>query len=345
MTSSLSLTQALAGQPRMRLAHLPTPLVRANRLSRELRADIWVKRDDLTGVTLTGNKIRKLEFIFGQAQRDRPVDTVVTVGAVQSNHARTTATAARVAGWDCHLVLGGDVPVRPTGNVLIANAVGAKLHFVGTQAWDVLESEAQTLCQELEADGRHPLFIPMGGSTGVGALGYVGAYLELVEQLAAAGVEADSIVHATSTGATQAGLDFAHRVLGQGPKVIGIGVAKTTEELTRDVTRLEDDLASLLGVDPGTASPTVLDRYKGPGYAVATHGGQAAFAQLARTEGILTDHVYTAKALNAVIDRAATTDGPVVFWHTGGVPSIFGDSAPASFWSPQTTRQQRVQPT
>ena len=344
MTPTSSLAQALAVQPRMRLAHLPTPLVRANRLSQELGADIWIKRDDLSGVTLSGNKVRKLEYIFGRAQRDRPVDTVVTVGAVQSNHARTTAAAARVVGWECHLVLGGDVPTRPTGNILMANAVGAELHFVGTQPWDVLESEAQALCRELESSGRRPLFIPMGGSTGVGALGYVGAYLELVDQLKTADVQADSIVHATSTGATQAGLDFARRALGDGPQVIGVGVAKTAEELTRDVTRLEGDLAGLLGLDPGTATPTVLDRYMGPGYAIPTHGGQAAFAQLASTESILTDHVYTAKALNALIDRAVTTDRPIVFLHTGGVPSIFSDTAPASFWSPQTTRQERMQP-
>jgi D-cysteine desulfhydrase family pyridoxal phosphate-dependent enzyme len=339
------LFDALDSQPRLPLADLPTPLHFAQRLSAELGAEVWIKRDDLTGLAMGGNKVRKLEYLFGRARAERQVDTVVTVGGVQSNHARSTAVAARVAGWDCHLVLGGPMPTSPTGNLTIANAVGARFHFVDTASWAALEQEALAVCDELLAEGRHPLFIPMGGSTATGALGYVAAYLELLEQLRDAGVDAESVVHATSTGGTQAGLDFAHRVLQAGPPVIGVAVAKDAAELTQTVTRLQEELAVLLGVeaDPGTAM--ILDQYRGPGYGIPTHGGQSAFARLAATEGILTDHVYSAKALAAVVDRATrTVGGPIVFWHTGGVPSTFSDVAPAAFWSPLATRTQRLQP-
>lgn len=339
-----ALAEALASQPRMPLASLPTPLIFAPRLSAELGSDVWIKRDDLTGVALGGNKVRKLEYLFGAARLTGAVDTVVTVGAAQSNHARTTAAAARMAGWDCHLVLGGDMPPHPTGNLVIANAVGANFHFVGAQSWQRLEQHAQALCAELAAAGRRPLFIPMGGSTAIGALGYVNAYLELLDQLRQAGVRASSIVHPTSTGGTQAGLDFAHRAVDTGPQVIGVAVAKTAAELTSDIVALQSELAILLDTDPGPAAPIILDQYLGPGYGAATHGAQAASALLASTESLLTDHVYTAKALNAVVDRAAIADGPIIFWHTGGVPSLFGETAPAAFWSPRTSREQRLQP-
>jgi hypothetical protein len=211
----------------MPLASLPTPLVYAARFSAAVGGDVWLKRDDLTGLALGGNKARKIEYLFGQAAGPGLVDTVVTVGAPQSNHARTVAAAARLAGWDCHLVLGGERPERPSGNLVLDVALEAELHFAGTDDWSELETTARELAATLEAAGKHTLMIPMGGSTPVGALGFVGAYLELLDQLDERGVSASSIIHATSTGGTQAGLDYAHRVLAEGPDVIGVGVAKT----------------------------------------------------------------------------------------------------------------------
>jgi 1-aminocyclopropane-1-carboxylate deaminase/D-cysteine desulfhydrase-like pyridoxal-dependent ACC family enzyme len=141
------------------------------RLSERVGRELWIKGDDLTGLALGGNKARKLEYILGRAQASG-TDTVVTVGAAQSNHARTVAAAARIMGWDCHLVLGGTRPARPTGNLMLDVAYGAHLHFAGTDDWDVFGLRAREVCEDLRDSGRRPLFIPMGGSTTVGALGF-----------------------------------------------------------------------------------------------------------------------------------------------------------------------------
>jgi 1-aminocyclopropane-1-carboxylate deaminase/D-cysteine desulfhydrase-like pyridoxal-dependent ACC family enzyme len=328
------LSEALAAQPRIEMANLPTPLTFAPRFSATVGGEVWLKRDDLTGLALGGNKARKIEYLLGKARATGDVDTVVTVGAAQSNHARTVAAAARVAGWECHLVLGGREPARPSGNLVLDVALGATMHFVDTESWDVLEASADELAAGLRARGGRPLVIPMGGSTAVGALGFVGAYLELLAQLEALGIAPTAILHATSTGGTQAGLGFAHRILGIGPEVIGVGVAKTSADLRSEVGRLERELGEILHLDAPSAEPTVLDGYMGEAYAVPTPGCEAAFATLASTEAVLTDFVYSAKALHAVVDRAASGDGPVVFWHTGGVPALFSESTELPGWPP-----------
>jgi D-cysteine desulfhydrase family pyridoxal phosphate-dependent enzyme len=332
MSARIALAQAVSRQPRLSVASLPTPLTRAPRFSAAVGGDVWIKRDDLTGLALGGNKARKIEFIMGAAKARGEVDTVVTVGAPQSNHARTVAAAARIAGWQCQLVLGGDRPPRPTGNLVLDVALGAELHFVGTHDWSELESAADNLTEQLSAAGRHVLTIPMGGSTPIGALGYVAAYLELLDQVEELGIADATIVHATSTGGTQAGLEYAHRVVGSGPDVVGVGVAKTQTDLTADIGKLEHELAALLGVDPGPADPVVLSGYIGAGYAIPSDGGQAALKLLAESEAILTDPVYSAKALHAVSDLARDGRGPVIFWHTGGIPALFSDEAGISVW-------------
>lgn len=336
MCSPEQLADALRAQPRIEMANLPTPLTFAPRFSAAVGGEVWLKRDDLTGLALGGNKARKVEYLLGTAKAAGDVDTVVTVGAAQSNHARTVAAAARIAGWACHLVLGGHRPSRPSGNLVLDVALGATLHFADTDSWDALESAAEELAMDLRSRGRHPLVIPMGGSTAVGALGFVDAYLELLAQLDALGIAPTAVLHATSTGGTQAGLDFAHRVLGTGPEVIGVGVAKTGADLRAEVGRLEDQLAELLDLDAGPAEPTVLDGYMGAAYSVPTPGCEAAFATLASTEAVLTDFVYSAKALHAVVDRAASGAGPIVFWHTGGVPALFADTTELAQWRAPT---------
>jgi 1-aminocyclopropane-1-carboxylate deaminase/D-cysteine desulfhydrase-like pyridoxal-dependent ACC family enzyme len=308
------------------MANLPTPLTFAPRFSAMVGGEVWLKRDDLTGLALGGNKTRKVEYLLGKARQQGDVDTVVTVGAAQSNHARTVAAAALIAGWDCHLVLGGEQPSRPTGNLVLDIALGATMHFVGSDSWDDLQSAADELAAELRASGRRPLVIPMGGSTAVGALGFVGAYLELLVQLDEVGVAPSAVFHATSTGGTQAGLDFAHQVLGVGPDIVGVGVAKTNADLTSEVIGLKKQIGELLNLDPGPAEATVLDGYLGEAYALPTPGCEAAFAALTSTEAVLTDFVYSAKALHAVVDRAPAAGGPIVFWHTGGVPALFANT-------------------
>ncbi len=197
--------QRLDAIPRSQLATLPTALERGPGLPGGAR--LWVKRDDLTGLGAGGNKARKLEFLCAEALRDG-ARSLVTIGAAQSNHCRMTAAAGAVLGLEVHLVLSGDRPLRPTGNQLLAQMFGAQLHFVGCppQHWGELEIAREKLADELAAQGAAPHSIPIGGSTPVGALGYLAAYFELVEQCRAVGIVPAAIVHASSSGGTHAGL-------------------------------------------------------------------------------------------------------------------------------------------
>jgi D-cysteine desulfhydrase family pyridoxal phosphate-dependent enzyme len=329
------LTRRLSARPRVRLATLPTPLHPAHRFSDAIGADVWLKRDDLTGVALGGNKIRKLEFLLGDA-RAAGADCLVTVGAAQSNHARTVAAGAAMSGLPCHLVLGGDRPETPTGNVLLGSLLGAELHFTGVTAWEELEAAAEELRTTLVTRGHRPYVMPVGGSTATGALGFAAAYLELLGQLAAEGIEPAVIVHATASGGTQAGLHAAHRLLfpsGGGPAVAGVAVSDSTEKLIDSVAGLADEVAELLG-GAVVAPPHAVDGFRGEAYGVSTPGGESALRLLLRTEGVLTDPVYTAKALHAVVERGAELAGgrPLVFWHTGGVPSVFSGEHTLVSW-------------
>jgi 1-aminocyclopropane-1-carboxylate deaminase/D-cysteine desulfhydrase-like pyridoxal-dependent ACC family enzyme len=331
--SRTELSAALARQPRVLLANLPTPLVHAKRFSEAVGREIWIKRDDLTGLALGGNKVRKIEFTFGAGARDG-FDSVVSVGASQSNHARTVAAAAATMGWECHLVLGGDKPERPSGNLVLDSAFGAQLHFARVDDWDELEQLANELALSLQAQGKRTLLIPMGGSTPTGALGFVAAYLELLEQCDQLRIQPRSVIHATSTGGTQAGLDLAHSIVGEGPDIIGVAVAKTSGDLISETQAIEVGLSSLLGIDlPKQVHPMVVEGYMGSTYARPTLGGARAFELLASTEAVLTDPVYTAKALHAVIDQAPNDKSPLIFWHTGGIPAIFSEDAATTRWA------------
>jgi D-cysteine desulfhydrase family pyridoxal phosphate-dependent enzyme len=326
----------LAARPRVRLAQLPTPLHPARRFSAEVGADVWLKRDDLTGVAMGGNKIRKLEFLLGEV-REAGADCLITVGAAQSNHARTVAAGAAMSGLPCHLLLGGDRPGRPTGNILLSTLLGAELHFTGVSEWDELEGAAEELRGTLSARGLRPYVIPVGGSTPVGALGFVAAYLELLEQTAAEGIEPGVIVHATASGGTQSGLHAAHRLLfpdGGGPEVYGVVASGTAGEFMPEVADLAGGVADLLGGPRDIGEPNGIDGFLGDGYGVSTPGGEAALRLLLRTEGVLTDPVYTAKALHAVVERGAelAAGRPLVFWHTGGTPAVFSDEQSLVSW-------------
>jgi 1-aminocyclopropane-1-carboxylate deaminase/D-cysteine desulfhydrase-like pyridoxal-dependent ACC family enzyme len=233
-----------------------------------------------------------------------------------------------MSGLPCHLVLGGDRPATPTGNILLSSLLGAELHFTGVSEWDELERAADELRATLTARGHRPYVMPVGGSTAVGALGFVAAYLELLGQLAAEEIEPAVIVHATASGGTQAGLHAAHQLLfpaQDGPAVSGVVVSGTAAELTERVAGLAGEVAELLGGPAPPARPTAVDGFRGDAYGVSTPGGEAALRRLLRTEGVLTDPVYTAKALHAVVERAACLAGgrPLVFWHTGGTPAVF----------------------
>jgi D-cysteine desulfhydrase family pyridoxal phosphate-dependent enzyme len=315
--------------PRIPLAVRPTPLQEAARLSSYLGGPrILIKRDDLTGLALGGNKARKLELLLGEA-RAQGADVIITVGAMQSNHARMTAAAARLLGWEAILVLSGEEPAEAQGNLLLDRIFGAEVRLINTSEDYVLMGIVQDLVRELTDRGRRPYVIPRGGSTGLGAAAYVEAGVEAFGQLNALGVRADAIVHASTSGGTQSGLLAATKWSRAGASVVGISAGPPAATVTRRVTGIVRDLAALLGTEWEVHPDDVLvyDHYVGEGYGIPAVGTIEAIKMVARTEGILLDPVYTGKAMAGLIDlirRGTFTRGQtVLFWHTGGVPALF----------------------
>jgi D-cysteine desulfhydrase family pyridoxal phosphate-dependent enzyme len=319
--------------PRLRLATLPTPLEEMPTLSAYLGGPrLLVKRDDMTGLAFGGNKVRKLEYLLGEAV-DRGCDVVVTVGAAQSNHARATAAAARRLGLDAVLVLAGDESLERQGNLLLDTIFGADIRVVDTDDDYVLMGVVEDIARDLQRRGRAPYVIPPGGSAALGAAAYANAGLELLDQLNTRGIHADAIVHATGTGGTQAGLYTACRLMQTRMEIIGVSAGPSRDVATARVRSLVEDLCGLLGIDwrPHPDDIVVTDEYVGERYAVATPEGLDAIRLVARTEGLLLDPVYTGKAMAGLIDQVRRgrfrPDQSVVFWHTGGQPALFAYAA------------------
>jgi 1-aminocyclopropane-1-carboxylate deaminase/D-cysteine desulfhydrase-like pyridoxal-dependent ACC family enzyme len=321
------LTTALAGLPRARLATLPTPLEEGPLLPGGAR--LVVKRDDLTGLGMGGNKARKLELLCGAAQA-AGADVLVTVGAEQSNHARMTAAAGAILGLETHLVLGGDPDATPTGNRLLDDLFGARIHQPGTDDWDALTQALDGVVAELRAQGRTPYAFPMGGSTVVGALGFTAAWAELLGQLAERELRPAAVVHASSTGGTHGGL-LAGAAVADGPPVIAIEVAKEPgRDLAADAVELARGALDRLGLPGADRVEDLLEldrRWLGPGYAVPSESGDAAVRWAARHGGWVLDRTYSGKAFAGLLGQDADGRfGPgdtVVFWHTGGQPAVF----------------------
>lgn len=330
--------------PRSSLGTLPTPLERGPGLPGGAR--LWVKRDDLTGLGAGGNKVRKLEFLCGEALR-AGARSLITVGAAQSNHCRMTAAAGAVLGLDVHLVMSGERPERPEGNQLLAGLFGAQVHFVGCPPthWGELEIAREQLTDDLRAQGAAPQSIPIGGSTATGALGYVAGYVELVSQLDAAGVRPAAVVHTSSSGGTHAGLVAGRALLRSlgaeyTPPVLAIGVAKGVVVGHPDVGELASATLELLG-EAGVAAATAItpddveldDRWLGDDYAVPSAAGDEAIRWGALHGGWVFDRTYSGKGFAGLLGNAvAGRWGPgdeVVFIHTGGLPAVFtSDGAP-----------------
>ncbi len=321
----------MTGPERVRLATLPTPLEPGPELPGGAR--LWMKRDDLTGLGAGGNKARKLEYLCAAAVAEG-ADTLVTVGAGQSNHCRTTAAAGAVLGLGVHLVLGGAAPAAPAGNQLLSALFAATAHFAGTSSWPELEAAKDSLVHRLREQGMRPYAIPIGGSTALGAWGFCAAYAELLDQCDAAGVRPAAVVVTSSSGGTHAGL-AAGRVLARregrhAPPVIGVAVAPGVRSagpiarLTRAVLALAPggDAATALAED----DVEVVGEWMGPDYAVPTTDADAAIVWAARQGAWVLDRVYTGKGFAALLGLAAGRWGAgddVVFWHTGGLPSVF----------------------
>jgi L-cysteate sulfo-lyase len=324
----------LARFPRIRLGHLPTPLEPMENLSRHLGGPrLWVKRDDCTGLSTGGNKTRKLEYLMAEA-RAQGADTVITQGATQSNHARQTAAAAAKLGFACHVLLEDRTGYTDPAYTRSANVLLDKLHGAAVSrrpGGADMQAEMEALAEDLRKSGKRPYVIPGGGSNPVGALGYVGAALELVAQAAAMDLRIDHVVHATGSAGTQAGLVAGLVALNSGVPVLGIGVRAPREKQEANVLALAQRTADHLGLPAGTvraAHVTANCDYVGRGYGIPTQGMVEAVKLLAEKEGILLDPVYSGKGMAGLIDligKGHFKPGEnVVFIHTGGAVGLFG---------------------
>lgn len=293
---------------------------------------MWIKRDDQTGLALGGNKTRKLEFLVGQAMA-QGADTLVTVGAAQSNHCRQTAAAAAKAGLACELILNGRQPEIPNGNLLLNELLGAKAHWIERAQ---RPAKSRELPEQLRAQGRKPYFIPVGGSNGVGAVGYLVAMQELARQLSEQKLRVDHIVFGSSSGGTQAGMVLGARLTGFQGQLHGLSIDKNDPEHGEyeiEVAQIANECAEYIGAEVRVTpnDVKVVYGYKGEGYGVVGELEREAICLLARTEGIVLDPVYAGRAFGALVDliRKGTFQRgeTVLFWHTGGAPALFAYAA------------------
>lgn len=314
--------------PRLSLGSYPTPVEKLPRLREALRGGprLYIKRDDLTGAGGGGNKVRKLEYLLAAAQRDG-ADAVVTCGGVRSNHCRATAMLAARLGMECVLVQ--NLPAAPYPRTPASRAIE---DWVGARIVEVPRREDRAPAMERAADhlrraGRHPLIVPLGASTPLGAMGYIAAVAELAAQMAAHELRFDAIYFCSSSGGTQAGLEAGRQLfLDPGTRLIGVSPDDAAGSIQSSVAGIILGIGEMLEAEFSTEL-TVEDGFIGEGYGIESPAGKEAFALLARAEGILLDPVYTAKAMAALltaIRRGEHAAGDrVLFWHTGGQLALF----------------------
>ncbi len=310
--------------PHLPLATLPTPVQSLPRLGKALGLELWVKRDDLTGLAFGGNKTRKLAYLLAEALQ-QGADTVVTAGAAQSNHCRQTAAAAAQWGLHAVLVLAGEPqdPADAGGNLTLDALFGAEVIWT---TWAERDQRLRQTVEDLRAQGRRPYLIPYGGSNALGARAYAEALAELLDQLSP---WPEVIVLASSSGGTQAGLVAGARLLGYQGVILGISVDQPADVLAARVAALANDALAHMGREDIHVVATdihVEDQYAQPGYGVFTEAEAEAIAMAARLEGLLVDPVYTGRGLAGLIDLARRGRLPgrrVLFWHTGGTPALF----------------------
>jgi L-cysteate sulfo-lyase len=322
----------LARFPRVGLGHFPTPLEKLENLTKALGGpEIYIKRDDCTGLATGGNKTRKLEFLVADAMA-KGADTLVTQGATQSNHVRQTAAAARKVGMTCHALLERRVEnagdnYETAGNVLLDDML--RLEYAFRPNGSDMNAEAMALADTLREKGKKPYFIPGGGSNTIGALGYAHAAMELVYQADTSGLNIDKIVHATGSAGTQAGLLAGLHAISAPIDVIGISVRAQREVQIKNVHKLAVATADLIGVKAELPIEMVeaYDEYVGPGYGQPTDKMVDAIAMLASEEGIFLDPVYSGKGMAGMIglvEKGILKKGEtVVFIHTGGSAALF----------------------
>lgn len=317
---------ALARFPVASLGHYPTPVDELSRFrtAAGLSQRILVKRDDAIPFGFGGNKVRKLRYVVPTVLASG-ADTVITCGGVQSNHARATTAACAASGLACHLVVNGVEPEQPTANALLNRHLGATFEYVATR--EERKPAMERAFARLKDAGRRPAIIPLGASTPHGALGYVAAVGELVEQ----GAVPDVIVHACSSGGTSAGLLAGCAIHGLATRVVGISADDPPAAVEAEVRGILAGLEALLELEPDALNTAVSvevdDQFVGPGYGETTPQSIEAQSLAARTEAVFVDHTYTAKALAGVVaycrDGRIPKEATVLFWHTGGQVALF----------------------
>ncbi|HXG04134.1 MAG TPA: pyridoxal-phosphate dependent enzyme [Candidatus Binatia bacterium] len=321
------MTTATAAIPRVELALAPTPLLKLERLSRELGVELWVKRDDLTGLLETGNKIRKLEFLVGEALA-AGADTLVTCGTLQSNCCRAVSAVAARLGLRAVLALKGAAPEEYDGNLLLNHLLGAEIHYCSDREWERVDEVLEQLAGRARAAGRRPYIIPESGATVTGALGYLACGQELAQQVRHGAPEFDTVAVAAFSGGSQAGLLMARQLAALGADIVGVPVAW-------DAARVRDYVGDVirqartrygLPVEPPT-DIRLIDGYQAGGRGAVRPEELETLVRVARTEGIILDPVYTARAFYGLTDTLRRSPGAlgrrVCFIHTGGVFSVF----------------------
>jgi 1-aminocyclopropane-1-carboxylate deaminase/D-cysteine desulfhydrase-like pyridoxal-dependent ACC family enzyme len=331
-TKPLSFRQSLDAYPRLPLARYPTPLEPLVRLSQALKRPLYIKRDDLCGPALGGNKVRKLEYLMEEATA-LGANKVVTFGGLQSNHAYLTTAMARRCGMEPHLFYFERRPPRPAGNLLLNELLGAKTYFfpLGGGGGGMTLETANRLVRWLARlrVGRH-FFIPVGGHSWRGCLGYVRAAYELDEQARRLDLEDGWLLLAAGTGGTLAGLLAGLRLCGSSLRPLAIDVGRLWKGFPDSIAHMAGELCTRLGqphvFDAGHV-PLIESTYVGTRYGVPSRDGVAAVQRVARLEGIALDPIYTGKAFAGLLDLARRgqleADGPIIFLHTGGLPSLF----------------------
>jgi len=313
--------------PRVELALAPTPLLKLERLSRELGVELWVKRDDLTGLLETGNKVRKLEFLLAEAFAGN-ADTLITCGTLQSNCCRTVAAVAARLGLRAVLALRGEPPAECDGNLLLDRLLGAEIHYCGDDAWARIGDVLDDLAARARRRGGTPYVIPESGATVVGALGYVACGEEIAQQVRHGAPDFDTIAITAFSGGSQAGLLMAKQLYGLRAEVVGVPIAWEGARVRDYVVDTIAEARRRYGLAVAVpAEIPLLDGYQGAGRAEVRSEEFEMVVRLARTEGLVLDPVYTAKAFHGLLDRLRrdprSLGARVCFVHTGGVFSLF----------------------
>ena len=320
--------------PRVELAQTPTPLLKLERLSQELGVELWVKRDDLTGLLETGNKIRKLEFLVGEAFAQH-ADTLITCGTLQSNCCRPVSAVAARLGLKAILALRGAPPAEYDGNLLLDRLLGAEIHYCADAEWARIGEVLEDLAARVRTRGGTPYIIPESGATVAGALGYVACGEEIAQQIRHGAPEFDTIAITAFSGGSQAGLLMARQLYGLRAQIVGVPIAWEAARVREYVTGIIAEARRRYGLAvEAPAEGRLLDGYQGAGRAEVGAEALETVVRVARMEGLVLDPVYTAKAFHGLLDRLRRDPrelGPrVCFIHTGGVFSLFPFRNPLS---------------